>query len=81
MNLQSKYKLHQTVEYIKLQEWCFDTLDVVEAIDTVLSHFGFDDSFSSEEKDLLKEELFEIAFRFEVVEVVHLSKENPQILV
>jgi hypothetical protein len=76
MNLQSKYKIHRLVEYVKLQEWCFDTYDVLEALDMILLHFDFHTPLSQEELAILQEELLEIALAYEFAEVTKIVKKT-----
>ncbi len=69
-----RHKIHRIVEYIKLSEFEFDIIDVMEDMDNVLSYYGLlETDFTNDEYKLLKNELLPLAEGFEFSEVGHLA--------
>ena len=74
MNRQS---LHNIVEYIKAaDEFPFDTDDVAEDLDRVLQFFGIADQLYSDEVDVLRRELRELALAEEYAEAERTAIQN-----
>jgi len=60
-NIEKQMKLHRFVELIKQQDFPFDTHDVEEDLDRVLSYYRGDNELTEEDKTLLKDELDKLA--------------------
>ena len=66
----SKAKVHLIVEYIKQFSFCFEEAEVLENPYQVIGHFGVFDELSSDEENVLVEELLKLAEAFEEREAV-----------
>ena len=70
----NEYKIHRMVEYIKLSDFEFETEEVTESLENVLSHYGLAEvDLTDEEYQSLIAELLPLAEKFEFREVEHLA--------
>ena len=70
-------KINKVVEYIKTRGFEFETFEVMDSLSEILSSYGFlEPDFSSEEKQLLQEELFNLAEEYEFGEVLYVASQD-----
>ena len=68
-------KLNKIIEYIQQQgEFPFDVFDVDEDLQKVLCFFGVYDEFSSDEINILKQNLQKLALNEEFKEAIHITE-------
>jgi hypothetical protein len=72
-----KQKIHQIVEYIKLFEFPFDTLDLNDGLEEILTYFNVSIDLSLEEISIIKRELLPMAESAQTREVVAMQDEFP----
>lgn len=71
MSEPNRFLMHRVVEHIKECGIEFDTADLEEhGIEQVIAGYGWYLKLSEVEKDILYRDLFEVALRFELAEVV-----------
>lgn len=76
-----KYRIHQTIEYIRSQaEFPFDAADVEEQLDVVLAYFGICQPFASNEREELIRYLVPLGVSFEVGEMARLRQRQQDYL-
>lgn len=71
-----RYLVRGIVECIKPYNFCFDTEQVEEDLYEVLSYYGIDISLTPKEEDLVYEELYQLAEKFEFSEMVILERDS-----
>ncbi|MEA2037706.1 MAG: hypothetical protein U9O94_09425 [Nanoarchaeota archaeon] len=76
----NRFKIHRIVEYIKLFGFEFETYDVIESLDGVLTFYNVFDHISDEEYYFLIDELLLLAEQFEFSEVDHLASQDDPLI-
>jgi len=71
-----RYLVHGIVECIKQYNFCFDTYQVEEKLPEILSYYGIDISLTPKEEDLVYEELYQLAEKFEFSEMVLFERDS-----
>lgn len=72
-----KYRIHQTIEYIRSQlEFPFDAADVEERLDTVLAHYGVEIALTPEERQEFIRYLLPRGLAFEVGEMARIRQKQ-----
>jgi len=77
---EKQLKLNRYIEYIKQQEFPFDTHDVDEDFSKILDYFGIEDSFSESELLIIKNEFMKLAEAAQTEEIVRTLNEPGVIL-
>ena len=70
----NRHKIHRIVEYIKLFEFEFEVVEVIENLYSILSSYDLlDMALTDDEYNFLKNELLPLAENFEFAEVSRLT--------
>ena len=72
-------RVHRIVEYIKqINEFPFDTSEVMEELDKVLYFFDIHEELTPEERKLLEDDLSRLALEEEMREVEYIAKQEEE---
>ncbi len=70
----NRHKIHNIVEYIKLFDFEYEVIEVIENLNNILSSYDLlDMALTSEEYSILQNELIPLAENFEFTEVSRLT--------
>ncbi len=78
----NRHKIHRIVEYIKLFDFEFEIIDVMENLNNVLNCYDIlNNDLTAEEYKFLKDELIPLAENFEFSEVCRLILPEAESLI
>ena len=75
--MRNNYHIHQIIEYLLAQlEFPFDSIDVEESLDEVLTHFGIDETFTADETAEIQRHILPRGISFQIREMQRLRRQR-----